>query len=633
MIERLRGWRVVALLGLMLPGCATLGTGIQPPATGTGATGTSSGSPNSPWRLGGRAADWHDRVDPLLWHLRRPIRLSTVPKTTRGPIRLLVTYRDHVPMPLFPSLIDSLPITDARNDSILGDIRSLIDGLIAARAPYYANAQSRLAAQDSVVGVYWITQTLAIDSDSIRVADFIADTGVTYVEAAYADTLQDPHSKPPTCSGSVFPVSDARDRLVSDPVYSQLIDLGLKGKPIGLLDTGVMTGHSLFGSGVLGTLTATECFKCHVKPDGSASIADCATDASGDVWSADYGHGTESAGILIGGTALGDPYRGVVPANTDMVRVYDSKGLDREATLCGIEYSRQRGDKVILSQTQMSGSTWESVTQAANKAFETGALVLGAAGDYGSLVCPSNGRNVLGVGAVSVCSGAPYPQQGTGTASGCVKPDFQGPTDTQTAGVASSGSSTAVQSLGGTSGSTPYAGALASLLWAQAEKRHAGAAVLPGEVCALMVLCGQNVTLNQSLFGTAPNRGAGTLIVPQPGTIQSEALTITPSATVKWIDTKLLPVAFTGQVIDAALWWPGDPAAGAAQPDLDVSLWHKDTKGNLSSVLSSIHTSGSMERLRYTVGDPTGSWFLRITWRLPSSMTSVRAYWAASTHM
>src|SRR5436190_5634922 len=106
------------------------------------------------------------------------------------------------------------------------------------------------------------------------------------------------------------------------------------------------------------------------------------------------------------------------------------------------------------------------IAVAADSAFDAGAVVIAANGNFGSAAgsvnSPANARKVLGIGAVDVRTGATPDFQGRGpTTDGRTKPDIQAPINVERA---SNASNTGTRVLSGTSCATAEAGGAAAYL-------------------------------------------------------------------------------------------------------------------------------------------------------------------------
>src|SRR5262249_28038005 len=145
------------------------------------------------------------------------------------------------------------------------------------------------------------------------------------------------------------------------------------------------------------------------------------------------------------------------------------------------------GHRVIVAEMQGGdkdhcGDERSVVARAANNAFRAGAVVIAANGNYGdgvtpgSVKAPAVARNVIGVGAFDIVTGAQCRDQGLGPGSGGrIKPDIQAPTGAQTvAGLHTD-----------TSGATPFAAGAAVLL--RNFLLGTSGSIDPGQVYAFLI--------------------------------------------------------------------------------------------------------------------------------------------------
>jgi serine protease AprX len=266
---------------------------------------------------------------------------------------------------------------------------------------------------------------------------------------------------------------------------------------------------------------------------------------------------------------------------------------------------------VIVAEMQGEGDHDSAIAQAADAAFDAGAVVIAANGNNGpndgTVNCPANARRAIGVGSFDVQSDKQIVGQSRGPAAdGRFKPDIQAPTNTETA---SNASDTARQVFGGTSGATPYAGGAAALLrnWL----RGTSSSIDPGLVYAFLVLCGQKPYPFDNISGAGPLR------LPADGTVWWGKVSVANQATIN------IPLAIgsgTANTLDAAIWWP----ESGVHNDIDLLL--VDPSGNVRAASTS--TNSVFERCRVLGAVATGTWRVRIRGTgVPAGPQTV--YWAA----
>jgi hypothetical protein len=253
------------------------------------------------------------------------------------------------------------------------------------------------------------------------------------------------------------------------------------------------------------------------------------------------------------------------------------------------------GDGVIVAEIQDTGGPTGATSTAADAAFDAGAVVVAAAGNFacgvgaGSIRSPGDARKALAIGAVDITSKALECYSGRGpSADGRVKPDLLGPTNVN---AASNASDTALQLFTGTSAATPNAAGATALEWEFFN--HAA----PGFINSVMILTGQNFT--NPAFDN--DNGAGLVFLPVNGNLFSSSVVVTPGSTVD------VPMTVSGIInsIDATIWWPESPGL---HNDVDVQLVNPSG----AIVASSSSVASIFEKVRATTGLITGTWKIRI---------------------
>jgi serine protease AprX len=512
--------------------------------------------------------------------------------------QVVVNFRDTVKIPRFPDLVPGQSYTSNANKAVQLRTAGMIRSLEARREGIYRQRMKEIGPRYGLefVASFWLTDAMVVRMPLGSVQALSEHPDVLYIAP------EDDGSPAPAGDGNALnDVIDGRARINSDPYFN----LGLTSGFIGLLDTGMRFTHAQFTNpSRIGFWR--DCV------NGTAN--NCATGTGLDPSDAGN-HGTGSAAILMANANQGSEYRGVTAQLVDSFKVYVSTplgpSLNTPAVLLGFQAALASGDKVIVAEMQSPTSSTNSISAMADSAFDAGAAVIAANGNndaVSAVASPANAHKVIGVGAVDVITGVTIPQQITGAASdGRIKPDVQGPTNTETA---SSTSDTALRVFGGTSGATPYVGAAAALLrsWLISQ----GASGLPGEVYVHLILSGQ---ITWPTYNSVT--GVGLISLPTGGTLNRGTVTVTTGQVLN------IPLSVTAGAtrLDAALWWPET----AAQSHNDIDLRLIDPSG----VERAASRSGPSVFERATVLAPiSGNWTLRISgFAVPTSPQTV--YYAA----
>jgi serine protease AprX len=389
-------------------------------------------------------------------------------------------------------------------------------------------------------------------------------------------------------------VDDGRALMNSDPYFGQATGT------IGLLDTGVRWQHVQFQS-----------------PSHLGVRRDCVnggtfclngTNPNDDCWN----HGTASAGILTANACQGDAFRGVTAFTVDSFKIYPSTfaggvicggSLDTGAALRGFQGALVQGDRVIVASIQGFGGHSSSISLAADAAFDAGAVVVAANGNYGPLSytvsSPANAHRALGVGSFNVRTLAQQTSQSRGpTSDGHTKPDFQTPTSAETAstgcpfGIRCDQTHTERQNFGGTSGAVPFAGGAAAVV--RSFLRELTGVIEPGFTYAYLIDSGQQPFFNDST-------GVGQLRLPSNGEMYIAKVGVNDRQTLDFP----IQVRGTPTWLDAAIWWP----EYAALPHNDIDLELINPNGAV--VVTSMTTKSVFERVRATM-PMEGRWTVRV---------------------
>lgn len=522
--------------------------------------------------------------------------------------QMLIAFVDPITMPRFPEPATDEPRDSEQNQRLISRADELVQSISAERAREYERLEAILADYDAkVLEQFWIINGVVVDMAMSAVERLARRDDVLSIE--------------PRFSGEAPPqdeVDDGRARIVTDPYFN----IGLTGGWIGLLDTGVRFSHTLFNNPS----------NVDFRRDCINGGADCNTgnnlNPNDDCWN----HGTASAAIIVANANQGNDFRGVTGITLDSFKIYASAstpggscgGLDQAAAVRGFQAAISVLDRVIVAEMQGSGDHLSAIAQAADAAFDAGAVVIAANGNNGpnarTVNCPANAHRSIGVGNFDVQTLDQVTSQSRGpTADGRFKPDIQAPTNTETA---SNASDTARRNFGGTSGATPYAAGAAALLrnWL----RGTSFSVDPGQVYAHMILSGQDP------YPFDNTTGAGRLQLPTDGWAWWGKTRIADRATVE------IPIVINSSrahMLDAAIWWPeiGFRILGLTidpHNDLDLSL--VDPSGLVAA--SSISINSVFERCQVPGGVRPGRWRLKVHgFDVPSGPQVV--YWAAHVRL
>jgi serine protease AprX len=514
-----------------------------------------------------------DKVDPLLakWLRERPGNVREL---------LIITFQDDLKIPRFPEAVEDEPRDSKANKEALYRSKKLVQEIKERRADDYMTLTKELRKEfeAKVIRTYWLIKGIVAEMRLDSVPELVKRDDVVYIAPKHSE--DDPPDANPNND-----VEDARTLLKSD-VYANN-GFGEVGW-IGLLDTGVRFSHTLFQSlsqaniGIKG-----DC----VKGSGTFPQDDCLS-PYGELFNPEdeCDHGTSSAAILVGNNNLGNAYKGLTQGAVDSWKVYDPDCmLDDDAALLGFQAAVSFLDRVIVAEMQSSQTPHGDISDAANKAFDAGMVVIAANGNFGpnsgTVKAPANTTKVLGVGAFNVETGQTDSFQSRGPAPDPfnppppqnimdlfrIKPDIQMPTDTETAGNLSD---TDLHAFGGTSGATPYAGGEAAL-WRNWLKKGVGLTD-PGYTYAMMILSGP---LTYPDFNN--EMGVGHLRMPVNGIAFLSKLSV-PEGMKVVVDLDLTEFqpSRTGR-LEVAIWWDeATSIAGIPVHHRDIDLRVLDPNGN-----------------------------------------------------
>jgi hypothetical protein len=361
---------------------------------------------------------------------------------------------------------------------------------------------------------------------------------------------------------------------------------------VGLLDTGVRTSHTTFAAS---------------GGDRIDFLRDCVNggttcnDTSAPGFNTDdncWNHGTATASIFTGNANQGIDFQGATAITLDSWKIYTCAGLNSAATVRAFQAGILAFDRVFIGELQASESESGAIATAADNAFDAGAVVISANGNFGpgasTVRSPAIAHKVIGVGGFGVETLTTLGSQGRGPATdGRFKPDIQTPSLTETASTASS---TAQQVFTGTSGATPYAAAAGALT--RNFLRGTSSVIEPGHVYARMILSGQHVWPYDN------EEGAGDLKMPTCGIHFFGKTTI--NGTGSTVDIPLGVAAPRTNGFEAAIWWP--ERVGESHDDIDLHLI--DPSGVQRGL--GFSAMSVFERARATGPLSTGTWKLRV---------------------
>jgi subtilisin family serine protease len=521
---------------------------------------------------------------------------------------ILVTFHDDLTIPRFPDPDPRKPRSADFNKQCRREAARLVADIVERRAGRYRATFRSLVKEHKakVVEPFWLISGARVKMPISAVRALAKRDDIAYIEPRYTDDV------PPQNANANDDVADGRARIASDPYFG----LGLTGGFIGLLDTGVRFTHVQFNS------PSHIDFRRDCVNGGATCTAGPGFDPTDDSWN----HGTCSAAIITGNARQGADFRGVTAITLDSFKIYPGGGgfLDANAAVRAFQVAVSVLDRVIVAEMQGSGDDLSAISAAADAAFDAGAVIIAANGNNGpaasTVNTPANAHRVIGVGDFDVQTQNQINGQSRGPApDGRFKPDIQAPTQTETA---SSASTTAFKTFGGTSGATPYAAGAAALLrnWL----RGTSGTIDPGQVYAQLILSGQQP------YPFNNTTGAGPLRLPTDGWAWWGKTSVSNGQTID------IPLGISGanaNTLDGALWWPETalslPLIGRIETHNDVDLHLIDPSGGTRA--SSISIPSVFERARVSGAIRTGTWKLRIRGYNVSGTQTV--YWAAHVRL
>jgi hypothetical protein len=541
-------------------------------------------------------------------------------------IHLIVSLRDSVPIPVFPRANTQQARTSPGNTLVLHQADSLIQVIRGMRAMRYQEDSTTLVGIPSVVihGRFWLIQAMVVDATVARLLTLDSLTNVTYVRPVDAG-----EPAPTTCPDGIVDAA-CPDSDPSNDIATANGKIGMaswKGSGatqgwLGVMDTGVNTSHVLLADAFADRAHIFQCeLDCPIEcKTDTTKCTDCPEGNPRDLCK--KGHGTSTAGILVGHKALFTGQEGMTSATLDWYSVYDqpctencggttpNASVNACAAVRAIEFAIRRGNPVLIAEIAVTGDDRDPIDRSAAHAFETGTAVIAAAGntpDGDPVATPAREATVIGVGARYldpwVADTDTRPFQRFGSVNGRLKPDILAPTETEAPSRCSDHSFTF---FGFTSGATPYVGGTASIL---NEWLFQKAGVTdPGNTYAQIIVSG-------SLTGPFTNAkcGVGLLGVAPPSSTRWVGKTELGSNGSVTID---LPGATNDLVsIDAALWWPEQERTNGTRPHRQVMLELLNAAGN--PVATSNDPNNVFQRVsvaRSSLGPLTSNIIVRIKW-------------------
>jgi hypothetical protein len=493
---------------------------------------------------------------------------------------VVITFKENLELPKMPSPDSSQPRTAEVNVRALAEADVMVSNIKGMREPAYQKLRAELAALDvRTLSQFWLINGVVADMPVPAIKALAQREDVQYIEPDLNGAA------PPADADPANDEEDARALMRTDPYFDVITSLGQTGGWIGLLDTGVRATHTLFATPSL--LSVREDLTGGGNPDD-------------DCWN----HGTSSAAEISGNSNLGFAFRGVTPIHLDSFKIYPGGcgGLSIAAAVNGFQRAVNLLDRVIVAETQPTGTETDALNTAADAVYgPSGAVVIAAAGNFAcpsgtpvasTVRAPAMAHKVIGVGAVDVKSQALQCYSGRGPApDGRIKPDLVAPTNVETA---SSASSTATQVFTGTSAATPHAAGAAAVV--RNFLKGAAFDIDPGQVYAYLLA-------NTNGAGFNNNSGAGLIRLSVGGNFWRGSVNI--AATGSQID---IPIAVpaTPNRLQVAIWWP--EGATQAHDDIDLSLLNPSG----TVVASSVSVASIFEKVSLAGPTAAGTWTVRV---------------------
>jgi hypothetical protein len=541
---------------------------------------------------------------------------------------VLVSLQEELTVPRLPDLPRGVSRRSPEGTRVGAAQLAVIEDLRARRLRSIETFLGRVAIPGlRLVRPFWLVHGFVADVRLGDVRALAAARDVRFLELKRSDVTM----TPPSHDGAPdYPphsdVAAGRTLIGTDRYYNLA---GMTDGYIGLIDTGVDTHTLLFPPNDNLAITG-DCvnggWNCLQLGNPGFETTDCKD------------HGTSTAAILAGNLNLGNAFRGVTDIVVDSWRAYASlsQGGCTFATFAA-EHSFEVGlmlaDRVFAVEAQDKGGHEGILSQAADSAFDAGAVVVAANGNCavsddcnvrvgprkpGSVRAPASARKVIGVGDFNVVNLTSQDYNGFGpTPDGRTKPDIQAPTDVKTAD--SSGFAALKERFGGTSGATPFAAGAAALMRNWLRKFNY---FDPGLTYARIILSGTAIWT--PLFGYKEDAGAGHLRLPEPCHLTAHWGKVTFPRPISGQTTVFnipIQVAPGGDLV-AAIWWP--ESIGQLHDDID--LYVLDPNGVQQAEARS--AMSVWERTEVSGPLVPGTWTIRIK---GASITSgpQTVYWTA----
>jgi hypothetical protein len=503
--------------------------------------------------------------------------------------QVVITFQEDLKVPRLPEPDTTLPRSADANVRAQAEADGIVANVKAQRRAGYQTLSSDLERLHvRTLDTFWLVKGVVADAPLAALPELVKRADVQYIEPVTTG------APPPADTDPDNDEEDARALIRTDPYFN----LGQTGGYIGLLDTGVRATHTLF------TNPSHLAFREDLTNPTNPNPDD-------DCWN----HGTSTAAIITGNGNLGAPFRGITGITLDSFKIYPSGcgNLDTAAAINGFQRAVNVLDRVIVAEIQATGTETSSLSQAADAAYDAGAVVIAANGNSGpnasTVAAPAVAQKALGIGATDLKTQVVPDYSGRGPApDGRIKPDLLAPTNVETA---SSASSTATQVFTGTSAATPHAAGAAALV--RNFLRGSNFNIDPGQVYAYMIA---NGSIAYPFDNTS---GAGLIRLSVNGSFWRSQATI---GNLQTVDIPI-NVAATNNRMNVGLWWPEQPAT---HNDIDLSLI--DPSGVVRA--SSISASSVFERVSVAGPLAAGTWTVRIRgFNVPSGTQLV--HWAAVT--
>lgn len=523
-------------------------------------------------------------------------------------VEVLITFEDDaVVLPAMPKSFADEPEDSALNRQNRSRREENVARVTAQRRAVNAGRAPKFAGRYGVelLETYWLADVWRAKVPAGALDQLASDPAVRYVQSVESDV------PPPN-------ILWGRQRMNSDWFAdSTNMFYPFSSVRVALLDSGVYRTHVLFTNpSYIGI------WRDCVNGTGGNCTTGTGLNPDDDWW----GHGTSMASVLAGNNALGNNLRGVTRCTVDSYKVYTSTGLNAAAAVRGFNAAVAEGAWVIVAEMQAQEPFTGAIATAAENAFVTGSIVVGATGNSGGgriLASPANAHRVLGVGAVVAATGGPLLGQLSGpTTDGRNKPDIQAPSEVDGA---ATGGPTETAGCGGTSCATAFAGAAAALLskWScDSPQRcmnypNTDPVGFSGRTYAAMIAYG-----SQS-YPFPHDVGAGSLrLMGSYGYEPFGWINIQHGQTVEIPHNIYVRTGYVPRDFQVGLWWPETPA----QPHSRVHLKLIDPSGVERAASTSV--SSVFQRVSLPGSIAYGQWKLRIEGNTIANGTQRVFYWS-----